>query len=86
MKYAHASSSITRDYGSFDGSCGTPFCPCAQTLLPRRLSHSVSHTLLFFLESQNIFVTILEGVGSFKIATCFLEIFTCDVGTELSNP
>ena len=28
MKYAHAFLPITRDYGSFDGLCGTSFCLC----------------------------------------------------------
>lgn len=53
MKYPHASSSITRDYGSFDGSCGTSLSSCAQTFLPRRLSHSVSHTLfIIFIDLE----------------------------------
>ena len=55
MKYPHASSSITRDYGSFDGSCGTSLSSCAQTFLPRRLSHSVSHTLFI------IFIDLVRG-------------------------
>jgi len=29
MKYAHASLAITRDDGSFDGTCSTTFRPCA---------------------------------------------------------
>ena len=39
----------------------------------------------WFLESQNVFVTIFKGIGPFEVATSLLEILTYDVGTKLPN-
>lgn len=45
----------------------------------------VSLPSLTELETQDVFVAILEGIGSFEIAACLFKIFAEDVGTELPN-
>lgn len=76
MKDSHTSLSITRDYGSFDGSCGTTFCPCAQALLPRGLSHSVPHNCLLS-GFETLKSTINLCSESCYILTCRLFVDGC---------